>query len=108
MSHGPRTHQPPGVPLATGPSGRYAKEGGGGWAPRTAQGRRAGPVLRSRAVKADLVLVGDVYTVDAARRWEHAVAVSGDRIVAVGTESAVLERVGAPDAGVPGALLLPG
>jgi hypothetical protein len=39
---------------------------------------------------ADLLFVnGDVYTVDAARRWAQAVAVSGDRIVAVGREDEV-------------------
>jgi hypothetical protein len=58
-------------------------------------------------VKADLVLVGDVYTVDAARRWADAVAVSGDRIVAVGTESDVLERVGGRGAGVARARIRP-
>ena len=43
---------------------------------------------------ADLVLVGDVYTVDAVRSWAEAVAVRGDRIVAVGTEEHVREVVG--------------
>ena len=44
---------------------------------------------------ADLVLTGaDVYTVDAARRWAHGVAVRGDRIVAVGTEDEVRDLVG--------------
>jgi hypothetical protein len=39
---------------------------------------------------ADLLFVnGDVYTVDAARRWAQAVAVSGDRIVAVGSDDEV-------------------
>lgn len=57
---------------------------------------------------ADLVLVGDVYTVDAARRWAQAVAVAGDRIVAVGTESEVRERVGAAAEVVRGACILPG
>jgi predicted amidohydrolase YtcJ len=55
-----------------------------------------------------MVLVGDVYTVDAARRWAHAVAVSGDRIVAVGTEAEVRERVGAAAEVVRGACILPG
>ena len=37
---------------------------------------------------ADLVITGaDVATMDAARRWAGAVAIRGDRIVAVGTES---------------------
>ena len=42
---------------------------------------------------ADLVTTGaDVYTMDAARRWAGAVAIRGDRIVAVGTEPDVRER----------------
>ena len=57
---------------------------------------------------ADLVLVGDVYTVDAARRWAQAVAVCGDRIVAVGTETDVREQVGAAAEVVRGACILPG
>jgi predicted amidohydrolase YtcJ len=67
------------------------------------------PVLRSRAMsRVDLVVVGDVYTVDAARTWAQAVAVAGDRIVAVGTESEVRERVGAAAEVVRGACILPG
>jgi predicted amidohydrolase YtcJ len=43
---------------------------------------------------ADLVITGaDVYTMDAARRWAGAVAIRGDRIVAVGTEPDVRARV---------------
>ncbi len=57
---------------------------------------------------ADLVLVGDVYTVDAARSWASAVAVSGDRIVAVGTEADVRERVGSAATVMTGAAILPG
>jgi len=57
---------------------------------------------------ADLVLVGDVYTVDAARRWARAVAIRGDRIVAVGTEDEVRDRVGAADEVVRGACIVPG
>jgi predicted amidohydrolase YtcJ len=53
---------------------------------------------------ADLVLVGDVATVDRAR----AVAIAGDRIVAVGTEDEVRERVGAADEIVRGACIVPG
>ena len=58
--------------------------------------------------RADLVLVGDVYTVDAARRWAGAVAVKDDRIVAVGTESEIRERVGSAANVVSGAMILPG
>jgi predicted amidohydrolase YtcJ len=44
---------------------------------------------------ADLVITGaDVYCGDTARTWASAVAVAGDRIVAVGTEDDVRERVG--------------
>jgi hypothetical protein len=57
---------------------------------------------------ADLVLVGDVYRVDAARTWASAVAIAGDRIVAVGTESEVRERVGSAVEVVRGAAILPG
>lgn len=57
---------------------------------------------------ADLVLVGDVYTVDAARRWAGAVAVRGDRIIAVGTEADVREQVGAAGEVVTGAMIMPG
>ncbi|HEY7478318.1 MAG TPA: amidohydrolase family protein, partial [Actinomycetota bacterium] len=57
---------------------------------------------------ADLVLVGDVCTVDAARRWAGCVAVAGERIVAVGTEAEVRERVGAAAEVVTGAMILPG
>lgn len=59
----------------------------------------------------DLILTGGaVYTVDAARRWAGAVAVTGDRISAVGTESAVLELTGQSTEvrEVPGRLVLPG
>jgi predicted amidohydrolase YtcJ len=54
------------------------------------------------------VLVGDVYTVDAARSWAQAVAIRGDRIVAVGTERVVRERVGAAREVVRGACIVPG
>jgi predicted amidohydrolase YtcJ len=44
---------------------------------------------------ADLVITGaDVYCGDASRRWAHAVAVRGDRIVAVGSDEQVREHVG--------------
>ena len=57
---------------------------------------------------ADLVLVGDVYRVDAARSWARAVAIEGSRIVAVGTEEEVRDRVGAAAEVVRGACILPG
>jgi len=57
---------------------------------------------------ADLVLVGDVCTVDASGRWARAVAVQGDRIVAVGTEDEIRDRVGAADEVVRGACIVPG
>ena len=44
---------------------------------------------------ADLVFTnGAVYTVDAARRWARAVAVKGERIVAVGADDAVADLIG--------------
>jgi predicted amidohydrolase YtcJ len=46
-------------------------------------------------VAADLVLMGGaVYTVDAARSWAQAVAISGGRIAAVGTDAAMRPHVG--------------
>src|SRR5438093_1356138 len=56
---------------------------------------------------ADLVLVGDVCTVDVSRPWARAVAVRGDRIVAVGTEDEVRDRVGAADEVLRGACIVP-
>jgi predicted amidohydrolase YtcJ len=58
--------------------------------------------------RADLILVGDVYTVDAARSWAKAVAVRGDRIVAVGSEADVRDRVGEAAEVLAGACVLPG
>ena len=57
--------------------------------------------------RADLIIVGDVYTVDAARSWARAVAIRGDRIVAVGTEADVRERVGVAEV-ITGACIVPG
>jgi predicted amidohydrolase YtcJ len=67
-------------------------------------------VVASAAVseRADLVVLGDVYTVDAARSWAKAVAIRGDRIVAVGTEADVRERVGDAAAMLAGACVMPG
>lgn len=61
--------------------------------------------------RAVLVITGaEVCTMDAARRWAAAVAVRGDRVVAVGTERDVRERL--PDSvdvlHVPGGMVLPG
>ena len=60
---------------------------------------------------ADLVFVnGAVYTVDAARSWAQAVAVRDGRIVAVGTEADVRERVrpGTEVVDLAGGMLVPG
>ena len=57
--------------------------------------------------RADLILLGDVYTVDAARSWAKAVAIRGDRIVAVGSEADVRERVGTAEV-ISGACIVPG
>jgi len=59
----------------------------------------------------DLIFVnGDVYTVDAARRWARGVAVQGGRITAVGTDSDVRDLAGPATQVVDlmGGLLLPG
>jgi predicted amidohydrolase YtcJ len=66
-------------------------------------------VIASAAMseRADLIVLGDVYTVDAARSWAKAVAIRGDRIVAVGTEAEVRERVGTAEA-ISGACIVPG
>ena len=60
---------------------------------------------------ADLAFVnGDVYTVDASRRWASAVAVSEGAIVAVGTEADIRASVGTSTdvADLRGRMLLPG
>src|SRR5262245_3449309 len=65
------------------------------------------PVVASAPVGADLVLVGDVYRVDAARSWAQAVAIADGRIAAVGTEDEVRDRVGDAGEVVRGACILP-
>ena len=65
----------------------------------------------SRTPTADLVLVnGAVYTVDAARRWANAVAVSDGEIVAVGMDAEVRRLAGSDTEVVDlaGRMLLPG
>jgi predicted amidohydrolase YtcJ len=60
---------------------------------------------------ADLVLRnGDVYTVDAARRWASAVAVSGNKIVYVGSEEGIDTHIEAKTRVIDlqGRMLLPG
>jgi predicted amidohydrolase YtcJ len=60
---------------------------------------------------ADLVITGaDVYTVDAARSWAGAVAVRGDRIVAVGSDDDVRALVGPATRHhhLPGRMVVPG
>ena len=60
---------------------------------------------------ADLVITGaSVYTMDAARRWAEAVAIKSGRIVAVGPEQLVRDRVGSATevVQVPGGMVLPG
>src|SRR5258708_36449777 len=60
---------------------------------------------------ADLVLTGGaVYTVDAARSWAQAVAISAGRIVAVGTDADMRPHVGPRTevVGLRGRMLLPG
>jgi predicted amidohydrolase YtcJ len=60
---------------------------------------------------ADLVITGaDVYTMDAARRWAHAIAIRDGRITAVGTEASVREIAdGAAEVmHLPGRMVVPG
>ncbi|HEX5535516.1 MAG TPA: amidohydrolase [Actinomycetales bacterium] len=60
---------------------------------------------------ADLVITGvDVYTVDPARSWAEAVAVTGDRIVAVGSREDVRDLIGPRTRHhhLPGRMVLPG
>jgi predicted amidohydrolase YtcJ len=57
--------------------------------------------------RADLVIVGDVYTVDVARSWARAVAIRGDRIVGVGPEDDIRERFEGGDV-IAGACVVPG
>lgn len=60
---------------------------------------------------ADLVVTGaDVYTVDAARRWARAVAIRGDRIVAVGNDDDVRDLIGpsTEHRHLPGRMVVPG
>ena len=60
---------------------------------------------------ADLVITGaDVFSVDPARRWAEAIAIRGDRIVAVGTEAEVREAVGGggEHLHLPGRMVVPG
>ena len=60
---------------------------------------------------ADLVLTGGaVYTVDAARTWAQAVAISGGRIVAVGSDADMRPQVGPGTevVNLRGRMLLPG
>ena len=70
------------------------------------------PLLQKPAARpADLVLVnGRVYTVDTATPWAEAVAVRGDRIVAVGTTAAVraLADAGTRVIDLGGAFVTPG
>jgi predicted amidohydrolase YtcJ len=60
---------------------------------------------------ADLVITGaDVYTVDPARRWAEAIAIRGERIVAVGTEDEVRDVAGhaLQHLHLPGRMVTPG
>jgi predicted amidohydrolase YtcJ len=68
-------------------------------------------VAQSRARPADLILVnGRVYTLDAARPWAEAVAIGGERILAVGSTSEVRALAGpaTQTLDLAGAFALPG
>lgn len=61
--------------------------------------------------RADLVLTGGrVFTADSARPWAEAIAVRGDRILAVGTDSAILALAGDETRRIPlgGRTVVPG
>ena len=57
---------------------------------------------------ADLAVFGDVYTVDAARSWTHAVAVRGEHIVALGEQAAELVGPKTRVIDAAGGLVVPG
>src|SRR3954452_15786387 len=56
---------------------------------------------------ADLIVTVDAYTVDADRSWAKGVAVRGGRVVAVGSEADVRERVGTAEV-ISGVCVMPG
>ncbi len=69
------------------------------------------PVVHGQACDPDLVLHnGRIYTVDPARPWAEALAICGERIVAVGTSADVLAatRPGARRIDLHGRLVVPG
>ncbi|CAN5164567.1 amidohydrolase [soil metagenome] len=69
------------------------------------------PTLAEAPLKADLVVTGaDIYTVDGARRWAHAMAVKDGKIVYVGEDKAALDLVGPATQQIPlhGEMILPG
>ncbi|HEX8431191.1 MAG TPA: amidohydrolase family protein, partial [Longimicrobium sp.] len=52
-------------------------------------------VAQSRATAPELILTGGkVFTADSARPWAEAIAITGDRIVAVGTSAEIERRAG--------------
>jgi len=68
------------------------------------------PLLLVASLAADTIVVGKIWTVDPARPFAEAVAIEGDRIVAVGSEEEIrrLAREGTKILEFPGALVLPG
>ena len=56
---------------------------------------------------ADLIVVGDVYRVDAVRSWAQGIAIRGDRIVGVGSERDIRERFVGGEL-ISGACVVPG
>jgi len=53
-------------------------------------------VISARAQKADIVLKhGHIWTRDSAQPWVEAVAISGDKIIAVGSDATVAAMAGA-------------
>ncbi len=57
-------------------------------------GTSSAEVRGAAAAPADMVVYGRVWTGDSAQRWAGAVAVVGDRIVAVGDSASVARRIG--------------
>jgi predicted amidohydrolase YtcJ len=71
---------------------------------------RVVPESSAAGQTADLVVFGRVWTGDSAKPWAQAVAVEGDRIVAVGESTAIARRVGAGTKvlGNGGGMVIPG
>ena len=77
----------------------------------TAAAAQAPPVAQTPAARPDLILVGGkVFTADPARPWAQALAITGDRITAVGTTAEVRAAAGSATRVIPldGRVVVPG